>query len=132
RGYTLRAYDGREPKAMMYMDNEEPHMSWYRGHMDGSVIVVEDQPSAVRAALYMDSVAMCGTGCSRYYALEIAAHAQRVVWALDGDVLPLAVKVWREHQLLFERSQVLPLDEDLKNMDEQSLMDLIGGLRWKN
>ncbi|MDJ0764819.1 MAG: hypothetical protein QNJ97_17695 [Myxococcota bacterium] len=121
RGWVLRSYLGREPKAKTRMDVEEPHLSWYTGGRSSSVLVVEDIPSAVRAARYVDAVAINGTGCGPDYINEIAAHKRNVIWALDNDATGQAIELDRRWGLLFDSSRVLMLDEDFKNMSEPAL-----------
>lgn len=129
RGYVLRSYTGEEPKALTRMDKAEPHLSWYRFRSKcPTTVVVEDIPSAVRAAKYVNAVALCGTGCGPDYANEIAAHTQDVVWALDEDATTLALKLHRRYGMLFHSSQVLPLSMDLKDMAEKDLAELLGEL----
>lgn len=129
RGWVLRSYEPFEQrKAMTYMDVPEPHLSYYRQNNSPHVVVVEDIPSAVRASMYADSVALCGSGCSTDYAGEIAAHYRHVVWALDQDATAQAIRLMRQHALLFETSKVLVLQEDLKDMKEEELCTIIGGL----
>lgn len=130
RGYVLRAYDGREPKALTRMEVDEPHMSWYRRpSVEGTiVVVVEDIPSAVRAGLYAPAVALCGTGVSADYAAEIAGLYPRVVWALDADATALALQLKREHSLLFNESRVLVLEKDIKDMEEEEVKQLMEDL----
>lgn len=127
RGWALRSYDeNNEPKSLTRMDVPEPHMSWYRTEADHrTVVVVEDIPSAVRAAVYMRSVALLGTGCGPDYAQELSAHARHVVWALDADATTQAIKLHRQHGLLFESSTVLVLPVDLKDMEEDQLCQLL-------
>ena len=129
RGWMLRSYDpGAWNKARTHMDCGEPHMSWYASRPTGVLLVVEDIPSAVRAAQYVDALALCGTGCGPDYVQEIAAHKRRVVWALDADATHNAVKLARANQLLFEDSGVLVLTRDIKDMEENELKDLLGVL----
>jgi hypothetical protein len=129
RGYVLRNYaGGTQTKARTRMDEAEPHMSWYRHRGSPStVVVVEDIPSAVRAAKYVNAIALCGTGCGPDYAQEIQAHAPNVVWALDADATNLALRLHREYSLLFLTSRVQPLAMDLKDMAEVDLAKLLGG-----
>ena len=128
RGYVMRSYAGAEPKALTRMDMAEPHMSWYRHNGDASVaVVVEDIPSAVRAAKYVNAVALCGTGCGPDYAHEIAAHTPNVVWALDADATAMAVKLHRKYALMFLTSRVQPLGCDIKDMQEADVAQLLGG-----
>lgn len=128
RGYVLRSYaddTNGAPKALTRMDVEEPHLSWYRFKPERPTVIVEDIPSAVRAAMYVNAVSLCGTGCGPDYANEIAAHTQDVVWALDADATRLAVKLHRDYALLFHNSRVLPLECDLKDMLEGDLSALM-------
>ncbi len=129
RGYVLRSYHpDATTKALTRMDEAEPHMSWYRYHGDeNEIVVVEDIPSAVRAARYMNALALCGTGCGPDYANEIAAHMQNVIWALDADATSLAIKLHRGNSLLFRGSRVLPLECDIKDMAEADVAALLGG-----
>jgi hypothetical protein len=129
RGYVLRSYDEfAEVKALTRMDLAEPHMSWYCYHGDPNhVVVVEDIPSAVRAGMYAHAVALCGTGAGPDYINEIAAHARNITWALDADATSLAVKWHRKHSLLFDSSRVLPLEYDIKDMDEADVAALLEG-----
>lgn len=122
RGWSLRSYNHAEPKALTRMDVAEPHMSWYRqSPEDGTIMVVEDPPSAIRAAIYRNSVALLGTGCGPDYAQELAAHARHVVWALDADATTESLRLHRKYGLMFESSRVLVLEKDLKDMDEEQL-----------
>lgn len=126
RGWTLRTWDPKEwTKALTRMDKAEPHLSYYGTHPGGKRIVVEDIPSAVRAAKYINSVALCGTGCGEDYALEIAGCTSDIIWALDADATTLAIRLHRRHQLLFNRSRVIVLDCDLKDMTEPELKALL-------
>ena len=129
RGYVLRSYDRRErTKTLTYMDVEEPHLSWYRHINSPTVVVVEDIPSAVRASLYTDAVALCGAECNTEYAAEIAQYYRHVVWALDADATAQAINLAREHNLLFESSNVLVLERDFKDQAEEEIKCLIQSL----
>lgn len=133
RGWVLRSYDAScssRWKALTRMDVAEPHMSWYRRDvLDPRVIVVEDIPSAVRAAKYWPNVvAINGGGLGPTYVQEITAHnGRRITWALDGDATNTALKLHRKYSLFFEGSQVLVLNEDIKDLDEQELQQLARG-----
>ena len=126
RGLILRSYaTGVNPKVLTHMEVDAPHLSWYRHHGYGRVVVVEDIPSAVRASFYANSVALCGTGCSEEYVTEIASNASRVIWALDADAMDKSFALCKKFTLFFNRSQVLPLEKDLKNMEENALGTLL-------
>jgi hypothetical protein len=128
RGWVLRRYTGYGPKAMTYMDADEPHTSWYttnewaRGEV---AYLIEDIPSAVRAARYVDSIALLGTGVSLRALTEIAQHYRRVVWALDADATATAVNQARKYGIYFESSRVKILQRDFKNEEESCLSDIL-------
>lgn len=126
RGWMLRSYVGAEPKALTRMDCAEPHMSWYRLGDTTPTILVEDIPSAVRAARYTGAVSLCGTGCGPEYANELASHTRNVIWALDADATATAIRWHRRYSMMFDSSRVLPLPKDLKNMTEPELITLLG------
>jgi hypothetical protein len=129
RGWVLRSYEpSARPKALTRMDVEEPHLSWYRQHLDNaSCVVVEDIPSAVRAARYTNAVALCGSGCGPEYAMEIARYHTKVAWALDADATTTAIKFWREYASLFDQSSVIVLQRDIKDEEEEALCDILSG-----
>lgn len=128
RGWVMRTWaETWKPKALTRMDVDEPHLSWYRLRPQRELWIVEDIPSAVRAAKYVNSVALCGTGCGPDYALEIAAHQNAVVWALDADATAHAIRLHNKHRALFNSSRVRPIPCDLKDMDEDQLKEVLDG-----
>ena len=122
RGYVLRSYDHRKPKALTRKDRAEPTLSWYLRHGTEYVLAVEDIPSAVRASKYVDSVALIGTGVSPDALQELAAHRRNIVWALDADATEQAIKMNRQHGVFFDSSRVMQLTKDLKDMTEEELV----------
>ena len=133
RGVVLRSYTGTKPKALTRMDTEEPSISWYTdGNREKSLIIVEDIPSAVRASLYTNSVALLGTHTAQKYMYEITNHADNVIWILDNDASSTALKHVKEHRLLFKTSKVHIPTKDLKNMSEPELSSLMERLVHKN
>jgi hypothetical protein len=126
RGWVLRSYQPFDKyKTLTRMDVDEPHLSWYRPNNSPHVVVVEDIPSAVRVAQYTDCVALCGSGCSLDYAMEIAAHYRNVVWALDADATAHALRLMRQHAMLFDTSRVIVLERDFKDEKEERLMEIL-------
>ena len=126
RGWVLRSYDRfARRKVLTRMDVIEPHLSWYRPHMGDQVLVVEDIPSAVRAAWYVDTVALCGGTCGPEYALEIQRYYPNVTWALDADATTQAINLHRKYGTLFESSTVLVLEKDIKDMTEEELCTIM-------
>lgn len=127
RGWCLRDIRGElVPKVLTYIEDGEEGLSWYREHLRGPTIVVEDIPSAVRANRYVNSVALLGTGIGPERAIEIADYATRpIIMALDQDATDLSFKWANKWSLLWGDVEVLPLTKDLKNMTEDELMELL-------
>lgn len=126
RGYVFRSYSGETPKALTHMEQEGPSTSFYRGpRHNNTLLLVEDIPSAVRAAVYGNSAALNGTGLSIECAEEIAAHFKHVVIALDYDATKQALKLQRKYSLLFSTTDVIMLDKDIKDMPEDEIKRLL-------
>lgn len=128
RGWSLRSYDGSTPKVLTFPERtDEPHLSYYRSRNmgQGHCIVVEDIPSAVRAARFTSSVALLGTGVRFDDALEIAAHFNHVTWALDKDAIKLSLKWHNKYSGLFSSSRIIMLEHDIKDMGEEEICELI-------
>ena len=130
RGWVLRTWDGREPKALTYMDGDGPRLSHYEADLRGCkvVIVCEDIPSAVRASVYANAVSLQGTSCNTDDALEMAECYDHVIWCLDADAFTQGLRLQREHSFLFKKSDVLCPRVDLKDMLEPELKQLLGNL----
>jgi len=125
RGYVLRSWTAT-PKTLTRMDVIEPHLSFYPGPQGAEwILVVEDIPSAVRAAEYCHAVALLGTGCSSEYAAEIANFCPQVIWCLDADATAQAVRLKRQHGLMFDESRQLVLRRDIKDMGEGDVAQLL-------
>lgn len=130
RGWVLRSYrpDRVRWKSITRLDREENHLSWYRGaQLSDKVLIVEDIPSAVRSAAHYPgwTVAICGGGVGPDYIREIREYARGVVWAMDPDATATAIRLHRTYGLVFETSMVLPLERDLKDMDEETLKEVL-------
>jgi hypothetical protein len=130
RGWVMRSVNpNAQAKALTYINPEEEGMSWYREHPQAPTILVEDIPSAVRAAAYLNSVALCGTGVGIAKAQEIAEYAgSGVIIALDQDATAQAFKIAEKWSLLWGNVKVLPLTQDIKDMKEKKLCDLLQSL----
>jgi len=128
RGYVLRSYSGALPKSLTHMEETGPHTSWYRkdtATRRSEVLVVEDISSALRGSRYVDTIALNGSGGSPETIAEIAAYYRRIRWALDADATTQALKLHKTYALNFERSSVLILEKDLKDMQENDLKELL-------
>jgi len=130
RGWVMRDIHNRAAvKALTYVDENEEGISWYRNHLSAPLVVVEDIPSAARASLYVNAVALCGTGISPERAQEIAQYATGpVVMALDQDAIALSFKWAKKYALLWGDVKVLPLNKDIKDMNEDEVQCLLKSL----
>lgn len=127
RGWCLRDLGGyQKPKVLTFIDPGEEGMSWYRNHTDGPTLVVEDIPSALRAAKYVNVVALLGTGIGQDRAIEIEKYATGPIYmALDQDATALSFKWAVKYGLLWGDARVLPLKQDIKDMEEDDLCQLM-------
>ena len=126
RGWLLRSVSGAEPKALTYINEGEEGLSWYKTNPDAPTVVVEDIPSAIRAGQHVNAVALLGTGVGMSRAQEISSHSRRpIVVALDQDATDTAFRIARKYALLWGDVKVLPLKQDLKNMEEPCLRQLL-------
>jgi hypothetical protein len=122
RGWVLRSLNPGGTKALTY--GEGP--SWYLRHKDKPTWLVEDIPSAVRTAKYTNSVALLGTAISTDTALELATHVPNgIVLALDQDATRLAFQLYNRYRGLWKQTQIQPLKQDLKDMNEADLKELL-------
>jgi hypothetical protein len=128
KGWVLRTWDGRTPKALTYLEVDGTRLSYYAGgtRYCKSVVVVEDIPSAVRAAEYHNAVSLQGTSCNTDDAFELAEHYDHVIWCLDDDAFKQGLRLQREHSFLFKQSDVICPRCDLKDMPEAELKELLG------
>lgn len=130
RGWVLRDITGLSGvKALTYIDNDEEGLAWYKTSPFAPTVVVEDIPSAVRAATCgVNAVALLGTGVGLNRAIEIGENSQHVIMALDNDAISLSFNAARRHALLWGTVDVLPLNKDMKDMKEDELRELLS--RW--
>lgn len=123
QGYVARAYDDRASKA--YIRPYTQHstlMAWY-GHdylytqqETGILILLEDQPSAVRLSKYFPTVSLLGTNLSDEDARLIEqVWKGRVLIMLDADAAASGMKM--AHRMKRASSWVLT-DHDPKDMPE--------------
>lgn len=130
--YNLRSYDeDNTPKSLLHRVMEEAGQAWYRSSPYASrVVVVEDQPSALRASTIqgVDAIALLGTDFPESLADRLRfvyRHRHKVLLALDQDATQKAV----EHVVRWKHAlpslEVLPLEVDIKDHDEEQFIELI-------
>jgi hypothetical protein len=129
RGWVLRNDGSRKPKAITYVNEGEEGISWAKTNPHTGTILVEDIPSLLRASRYMNGVSLCGTGVGDSRASEIAKYATRpIILALDQDATSESFRWAKKYSLLWDDVKVLPLKQDIKDMQEDDLCTLLTGL----
>lgn len=123
RHENFRAYDGSLPKTLINRgESNEETISWYRWQKYNKVlVVVEDQPSAVRLAeAGVDSVALLGVLLSPPRLQEIKKqNYERVILALDNDATAHAVKLGWQLRARLPQLRIKALDKDIKDMSPE-------------
>jgi DNA primase len=107
------------------MDDESPVLSWY-GCNAGSVVLVEDQISAIRVNQDTGhtACALLGTGLNEEKVAEIQRYFRHVLLALDADATGQAFSMARKWGQAFESFRVVILDRDIKDSDVQTVQNL--------
>lgn len=97
-------------------------MAWYRNHGSDKLIIVEDQLSAIRAADFMNAVALLGVNINDDRAYEIKKGGFKEVFiALDNDAFGLTLSYsvkFRSYLNLVP----LKLHKDIKDMNDDELV----------
>lgn len=122
-----------QPKSLTSPNKGHGKLSWYPQHSKGigaikptdTVMVVEDVISAVRASRYTNAVSLNGSSMSIDEVTEVAGVYKNVLWALDKDATSTAIAMHKRYRLLFHSSQVVMLEQDIKNMQEPELAELM-------
>lgn len=120
RGKTYRSWDGHLPKAQINKLSDEVMMCWYKPKPYGKVlVVVEDQPSALRAAgAGVDALSLCGTLLDNARLAEIKHQGYECVWlCLDQDATVNAFRMIAEFKFRLPQLKIKTLDTDVKNMN---------------
>lgn len=121
RGGAARATDGRTPKAVVYSNEPQPWTagSWYVKDGDvTTVLLVEDQVSAAKAALYVTTVALIGCNISEALTEQLLKYTKNVYIALDKDAIVKSTELARKLTPLFDSVGVILLERDIKDCYE--------------
>lgn len=122
KGYHLRYYDGRTPKAHTHLISPTvTKSSWYTKDEDDTVFLVEDIPSAVRLSMYKSVVALLGTTLAAEDIMSLSARFSNVVIALDPDAAETALWVRNSLDGWFDNVDIALLNDDLKDMSEDEV-----------
>jgi hypothetical protein len=120
RGEMFRSYSGDLPKGLINGELAEEQICWYKFRKYCKhLVVVEDQPSALRvAAGGVHSLALCGTTLNLARVLEIREHGySKVYLCLDDDATAQAIKHVREFRNHLPSLRIKALSgSDIKDM----------------
>lgn len=134
-GYVQRHYKSLNdwwsgPKAINIKHNpksEEPFLHFphlTREQFDGSLVIVEDWPSAEAVAQYRPSCALLGTNLSpSELGLFLKLGVRHLIICLDNDALATAAVLKRKVGLVFDQVDVMFVDKDPKDMSEGDLRE---------
>lgn len=128
-----RAARSDGPKSRAYSSNDgDVLLSWHSPSVDdarwtGRIIVVEDQISAAKVAQAgYTGVALTGSYLGEDKVKEIARYKPtKLVIALDADATSTAFSAARRWGLAFPAIQVLPLQQDIKDMKNSDVKELL-------
>ncbi len=129
QGYVLRDLSGTQgSKALTFRKDDYKGAAWsacIESDIRGDLFVVEDLISAdaVRQTGF-DACALLGTHLTDEVIEDINSHGYRRVWiALDKDAVVKAAEIVAAKKLY--NTRLLPLEQDFKNMDMDSLLSLL-------
>jgi len=130
-GVLLRTLDpSKKPKTLIHWnDNVLPSAHFPLGdHKTAEPLwIVEDTPSAIRLARYVPSCALLGTYMTDAALGLIKQRWSNVVMALDNDATHKAIAMQKNLSLLFGNFRVQQLSKDVKDLNEEELVELING-----
>lgn len=128
RGTSYRSYEGVRPKAIVEMRTDaDICSSWYRWlRKSDTLVLVEDQVSAIKLAPHVHSVALLGTNISEELANEIAAFKYKhVLIMLDNDATFKAIKLQIAWRSTIKGLLVAGLEKDIKDMTNEEFSTLL-------
>lgn len=126
-GHTLRSYDtSNTPKALVNRTTDAEQVCWYRiSKYPSKVIIVEDQPSALRISgeRGMCGLALIGTSLNHQRCREIkASRINKIALCLDKDAANVAIKHLINFRSILPSMKIIQTDKDVKDMDEQEFV----------
>lgn len=135
RGAQLRSYDESAwRKADAHPETNTPWQGFYQlgqGRPTNIVnprtlVVVEDQVSAIKVARYYNTMALLGTNFTGDKAAELAGlNARNVLLALDEDATGQAIDIMRRNMLLLKGISVVLLERDFKDAPDAEIIQRI-------
>lgn len=130
RGQSYRSFEGAKPKAIIKLRSEDDIAAcWYKyRRASKTLVIVEDQLSALRMCPHVHSLALLGTNLNESKVEEIKVEKfEHVILSLDNDATKEAIKLqlkWREALPMC----VHGLHKDIKNMNESEFQTYLTGV----
>lgn len=122
RGENYRSYEGAKPKSLINLFSEDAvACSWYKWKRKSrTLILVEDQVSAIKMAPHCHSMALLGTNLSEAKVLEILYNDEydKVFLVLDADATKEAILTQLKWRTRIKDLYVLGIEEDIKDMSD--------------
>lgn len=132
RGENFRSYAGYEPKSLINAELGENVICWYKFRKYAkTLVIVEDQPSALRLAEagVCDTLSLLGTTLTLERVAEIREGEYNQVWlALDNDATTRAIKYLQEYRSHLPSLRLKALDEDIKDQTPEQFQTFLLGL----
>lgn len=131
RGESYRSYVGAVPKNIIHFGTEDAiALAWYKWkRASKSLVIVEDQVSAIKLAPYLHAVALLGTNLSEAKVEEIREEGyDHIHLALDNDATMEAVKAQLKWQHRLPQLCVRGLAKDIKDMNDEEFTALLPSL----
>jgi hypothetical protein len=95
-----------------------------------TIIVVEDQLSAIRVSKYGRGVALLGTNWNDTTTVTLQKETRNIILALDADTwdkaVPLPIAIARKYSLFFDTFKLVKVNKDPKDSTEEELQALFG------
>lgn len=134
RGENYRSYEGAKPKALINLFSDEAvACSWYKWKRKSrTLVLVEDQVSAIKLAPHCHSMALLGTNLSEAKMLEILYNDEydKIYLSLDADATKEAILTQLKWRVRFPSLMVLGnAGADIKDMDDSEFKNFLERLK---
>lgn len=132
RGKSYRSYEGGKPKAIINLRDENAiGQSWYKFKRRADTLVVfEDQVSAIRVAPFTHTVSLLGVNLSEEKLREIIdGKYRRVYLCLDADATDVSVRTSLKYRTRLPQLQIRGLSKDVKDMNQEEFDNFIKDIK---
>lgn len=105
-------------------------MAWYRFlRKSDTLVLVEDQVSAIKLAPYVDACALLGTHISDAKADEIKAQKYKQIFlSLDADAIDTAIKLQLKWRVKIPNLYILGIGQDIKDMSPEAFEEYLNSI----